>query len=138
MSIAVLRRACGHYINCSQGGKAMGVAQRLRTHTGHRDWHGWLPLQPCRRTASHLAVVVFIVMKGALVEAQTGITHMHDHAGIRSEADDPQWSGLVGSMMKMHDDIGAIERTCHADADFVRLMLPPHQAAVDMARVQLL
>jgi uncharacterized protein (DUF305 family) len=41
-------------------------------------------------------------------------------------------------MMKMHDDMSAIERTGNADADFVRLMLPHHQAAVDMARVQLL
>jgi len=41
-------------------------------------------------------------------------------------------------MMKMHDDMSAIKRTGNADADFVRLMLPHHQAAVDMARVQLL
>jgi hypothetical protein len=116
----------------------MGNAQRLRTHTGHRDWHGWLALQPCRRTAFHLAVVISIVVEGALVAAQTGITRVHDHAGIRSEADDPQWSGLVGSMMKMHYDMSAIEQTGNADADFVRVMLPHHQAAVDMTRVQLL
>jgi uncharacterized protein (DUF305 family) len=89
--------------------------------------------------ASHpLAVVIFIVVKGALVAAQTGITQVHDHAGTGSEAEDQHWSGLVGSMMKMHDDMSAIERTGHADTDFVRLMLPHHQAAVDMARVQLL
>jgi Domain of unknown function (DUF305) len=112
--------------------------RRLRTQTGHRDWHGWLPLQPCRKTAFRLAVVILVVVQGALVAAQPGITHVHDHAGIGSEVDDPQWSGLVGSMMKMHDDMSAIARTGHADADFVRLMLPHHQAAVDMARVQLL
>jgi uncharacterized protein (DUF305 family) len=41
-------------------------------------------------------------------------------------------------MMKMHDEMSAIQRTGDADTDFVRLMLPHHQAAVDMARVQLL
>ncbi len=40
--------------------------------------------------------------------------------------------------MKMHDEMSAIQRTGDADTDFVRLMLPHHQAAVDMARVQLL
>jgi len=122
----------------SKGGIVMDIIRRRRTQTGHRDGHGWLPLQPCRSTAFHLAVVIFIVMKGALVAAQTGITHVHDQSVTHSEADDPQWSGLIGSMMKMHDSMSAIERTGNADADFVRLMLPHHQAAVDMARVQLL
>jgi hypothetical protein len=125
-------------MNFSQGGNAMEHVRRRRTQTENPDWHGWLPLQPCRSTAFHLAVVMFIVVEGALVAAQTGITRVHDHAGISSEADDPHWSGLVGSMMKMHDDMSAIERTGHADADFVHLMLPHHQAAIDMARVQLL
>jgi Domain of unknown function (DUF305) len=116
----------------------MEHARRLRTHTGHRNWPDWLPLQSCRRTAFHLAVVIFIVVEGALVAAQPGITRVHDHSVMRSEADDPHWSGLVGSMMKMHDDMSALERTGNADADFVRMMLPHHQAAVDMARVQLL
>jgi Domain of unknown function (DUF305) len=116
----------------------MGHGQRLRTQTGDPDGHGWLALQPCHRTAFHLAVVIAIVMEGALVAAQTGITRVHDQPGIRSEADDPHWSGPVGSMMKMHDDMSAIARTGNADADFVRLMLPHHQAAIDMARVQLL
>jgi Domain of unknown function (DUF305) len=144
MSIAIFRRACGQHINCSQGGKAMGNAQRLRTHTGNPDWHGWLPLQPYRSTAFQLAVVIFlavptfIAVKGVLVAAQTGITRPHDHPGIGAEAVGPHWSGLVGSMMKIHDEMSAIERTGDADADFVRLMLPHHQAAVDMARVQLL
>lgn len=112
---------------------------RLGTPTGHPDGRGWLPLQLRRRTAFPLAVAMLIVLEGALlVVPRSGITQAHDPSVSRSEADDPQWSGLVGSMMKMHDDMSAIERTGNADADFVRLMLPHHQAAVDMARVQLL
>jgi uncharacterized protein (DUF305 family) len=41
-------------------------------------------------------------------------------------------------MDKMHMAIGAIGRSGNDDVDFVRLMLPHHQAAVDMARAQLL
>ena len=34
--------------------------------------------------------------------------------------------------------MGAIKRSGNSDVDFVRLMLPHHQAAIDMAKTQLL
>jgi uncharacterized protein (DUF305 family) len=40
-------------------------------------------------------------------------------------------------MDKMHAAMGAVERSGDSDVDFVRLMLPHHQAAIDMARTQL-
>jgi uncharacterized protein (DUF305 family) len=40
-------------------------------------------------------------------------------------------------MDKMHMAMGAIKRSGDSDADFVRLMLPHHQAAIDMAKTQL-
>jgi hypothetical protein len=51
---------------------------------------------------------------------------------------DPDWSELIASMDKMHMAMGAIERSGNSDVDFVRLMLPHHQAAIDMAKTQLL
>jgi uncharacterized protein (DUF305 family) len=51
---------------------------------------------------------------------------------------DPNWSDLVASMNKMHMAMGAIKRSGDSDVDFVRLMLPHHQAAIDMAKTQLL
>jgi uncharacterized protein (DUF305 family) len=51
---------------------------------------------------------------------------------------DPDWSKLIASMDNMHMAMGATERSGNNDVDFVRLMLPHHQAAVDMARTQLL
>jgi uncharacterized protein (DUF305 family) len=41
-------------------------------------------------------------------------------------------------MDKMHMAMGAIKRSGSSDVDFVRLMLPHHQAAIDMAKTQLL
>ena len=43
---------------------------------------------------------------------------------------DPEWSELITSMDK-------IQPTGDSDVDFVRLMLPHHQAALDMAKTQL-
>ena len=53
----------------------------------------------------------------------------------RAEVD---WSELVASMDKMHMAMGAVKRSGDSDVDFVRLMLPHHQAAIDMAKTQLL
>jgi len=50
----------------------------------------------------------------------------------------PDWSELTASMDKMHMAMGAVARSGNSDVDFVRLMLPHHQAAIDMARTQLL
>lgn len=48
------------------------------------------------------------------------------------------WSELIGSMDKMHMAMSAVARSGNSDVDFVRLMLPHHQAAIDMAKTQLL
>jgi uncharacterized protein (DUF305 family) len=54
------------------------------------------------------------------------------------QSDDPHWTELVASMHEMHMAMVAIERSGNSDVDFVRLMLPHHQAAIDMAKIQLL
>jgi len=41
------------------------------------------------------------------------------------------------AMNKMHDAMMAVKTTGDADADFVRGMIPHHQGAVDMAKVEL-
>ena len=51
---------------------------------------------------------------------------------------DPNWSELIASMDKMHMAMRAVERSGVSDVDFVRLMLPHHQAAIDMAKTELL
>src|SRR5256885_8716122 len=51
---------------------------------------------------------------------------------------DRDWSELIASMDKMHMAMEAVKRSGNSDVDFVRLMLPHHQAAIDMAKTQLL
>jgi len=48
------------------------------------------------------------------------------------------WSELMASMDKMHDAIASIKSSGDSDVDFVKLMLPHHQAAIDMAKIQLI
>ena len=54
------------------------------------------------------------------------------------QTDDRAWSELTSSMDKMHHAMSSVAPTGDADADFVRLMLPHHQAAIDMAKTELL
>jgi uncharacterized protein (DUF305 family) len=51
---------------------------------------------------------------------------------------DPDWSELMASMDKMRMTMEATKPSGNNDVDFVRLMLPHHQAAIDMAKTQLL
>src|ERR1700730_17907106 len=50
---------------------------------------------------------------------------------------EPKWSELVGSMHVMHAAMASVQPSGDNDVDFVRLMLPHHQAAIDMAKTQL-
>src|SRR6266403_1691344 len=60
----------------------------------------------------------------------------HSNTGVATP--ESKWSELVGSMHVMHAAMTSVQPTGDNDADFVRLMLPHHQAAIDMAKTQLL
>jgi DUF305 family protein family protein len=81
-----------------------------------------------------LGISVLILRVGLLragVQAET-----NDH---RSQlTPDPDWSELIASMDKMHMAMKAVARSGNPDVDFVKLMVPHHQAAIDMAKTQLL
>jgi uncharacterized protein (DUF305 family) len=49
----------------------------------------------------------------------------------------PAWSAAAESMHKMHAAMAAAASSGDADIDFVSLMLPHHQGAMDMARIEL-
>lgn len=65
-------------------------------------------------------------------------SHAEAHAPSSQPNADPNWSELIASMNKMHMAMEAVEYSGNSDVDFVRLMLPHHQAALDMAKTQLL
>ena len=51
---------------------------------------------------------------------------------------DTNWAALMKSMETMHAAMAAAEPSGNKDADFANLMMPHHQAAVDMAKTELL
>ncbi|MBB6413408.1 CopM family metallochaperone [Mesorhizobium sangaii] len=61
----------------------------------------------------------------------------HDMAGMSTDATGPSSEGYKAAMDKMHADMMALQYTGNADADFVRGMIPHHQGAIDMAKVEL-
>jgi len=88
------------------------------------------------------AIYLVIAAAAALTILGIGLVR----AGVQSETlansgqptVDPDWSELIASMDKMHMAMTAIKPSGNSDVDFVRLMLPHHQAAIDMAKTQLL
>jgi hypothetical protein len=71
---------------------------------------------------------------------QVGNHHksIQDSGNNRRAATTQDWAELMTGMNRMDVAMGSVERSGDSDVDFVRLMLPHHQAAIDMAKTQLL
>jgi uncharacterized protein (DUF305 family) len=83
-------------------------------------------------TAAAMALAMFLETLPAQGE-QT----KHDMGAMATGAESPSTAGYKAAMDKMHKDMMAIAYTGDADTDFVRGMIPHHQAAIDMAKVEL-
>jgi uncharacterized protein (DUF305 family) len=81
---------------------------------------------------SALLLVIFCV---SFLHGQQ--TQLHITAGSDSEHN-PAWSEWNSSIEKMHVNMSSVKESDSADRDFVNLMLPHHQAALDMAKTELL
>ena len=66
------------------------------------------------------------------------VWRQESHSHMVSSTAGPGWTELMGSMEKMHVAMASIEPSGDNDADFAELMLPHHQAAIDMSKAELL
>jgi uncharacterized protein (DUF305 family) len=83
---------------------------------------------------SHLVLITSLVSCiGGLAVAQGPKSHSHGSVQANDSASTKDFKEAHGKMMKGMD----IAYTGNADVDFVRGMIPHHQGAIDMAKVQL-
>lgn len=93
-----------------------------------------------KTTTTLLAAAALVAVAGlapaqeSTGEAATGMNHSTmDHSGMAME-------GAMGEMMAAMDGMMTAmpkESTGMVDADFLSMMIPHHQSAIDMARVEL-
>jgi uncharacterized protein (DUF305 family) len=75
---------------------------------------------------------IFFCVFAIQAQQQTLVMRMGDPSSAS-----PDWSELNASMERMHIAMASVKPSGDGDIDFVRLMLPHHQAAIDMAKTQL-
>jgi uncharacterized protein (DUF305 family) len=78
------------------------------------------------------ALCLFLCTLGMQVPQHGSRPHLGESLTV-----DANWSELTTSMEKMHRAMASVAASGDSDVDFVSLMLPHHQAAIDMARIQL-
>jgi hypothetical protein len=61
----------------------------------------------------------------------------HYHGQARPGSDDATTTEIMAAMDEMHSKMKSTQLTGNADQDFVALMVPHHQSAVDMAQAYL-
>jgi uncharacterized protein (DUF305 family) len=81
-----------------------------------------------------ILLAVIIIPASALAVGK----HVHHMTTSNTAMQDPNWAELMKSMQTMHAAMETAKPSGNDDVDFVNLMLPHHQAAVDMARAELL
>ena len=86
-----------------------------------------------KRIAYRIAVLVVLIAGGGLCARQQTSGRSSTN-GTRENG----WPELTASIERMHAAMGSVGPSGNSDVDFVRLMLPHHQAAIDMAKTQLM
>jgi uncharacterized protein (DUF305 family) len=81
----------------------------------------------------------FVLVNATLILAITGGPTYPQRSHNASRPPSGQaWSELQQSMQTMQQTMSSIHSTGSDDEDFIRLMIPHHRAAIDMAKTELM
>lgn len=72
--------------------------------------------------------VALLLTTGAVAAETHSTSHQHEMA---------TGGTIEGAMAKMHHAMGDMKPTGNVDVDFVKGMIPHHQGAIDMAKIEL-
>jgi uncharacterized protein (DUF305 family) len=84
---------------------------------------------------SYLMAPAFLIAPAFI--ALTGCHRQSDFAG-RDPPSEAGWAALTAPIATMHAVMSSVQPSGHNDVDFADLMLVHHQAAIDMAKAELL
>jgi uncharacterized protein (DUF305 family) len=94
-------------------------------------------LGACGMTAAILAALVWPTTVPASAQQAAGAPHNHmDHMAAAVASVPTFYSEMAGVNARMHADM-QVTPTGDVDRDFIRMMIPHHQGAIDMARLLL-
>ena len=81
---------------------------------------------------AQILAILLVLSSTALVPAMQGPPR-----GRAGQDAGPAWPELGRGMEKMHAGMRSIKPSGNSDIDFAKLMLPHHQAAIEMAKTEL-
>ena len=88
-----------------------------------------------RRTITLASILVTSILSIALAQSHH---HGNGNSGGTNSADSPFASQMMQAMDRMDSDMMAAKPTGDPDRDFAAMMIPHHQGAIDMAKVELI
>jgi uncharacterized protein (DUF305 family) len=88
-----------------------------------------------RRTITLTSILVTSILSIALAQSHH---HGNGNSGGTNSADSPFASQMMQAMDRMDSDMMAAKPTGDPDRDFAAMMIPHHQGAIDMAKVELI
>ena len=89
------------------------------------------------REKLHALMLASVMLSAGFASAQ--INHAN-HTATASDSSHPANAfhrEMTQSMAKMHEDMTSAPMTGNPDIDFAEMMIPHHQGAIDMAKIQL-
>lgn len=89
------------------------------------------------QSPAYFVRIFILVFRAGLIVAINPVAAAKGAPQSPSDHASANWSALSGAMKTMHRSMAEVSPSKDSDLNFVQLMLPHHQAAIDMAKAEL-